>query len=413
MYTEGEGSGPELRDVTTHIVDSEHKSAPESEEGYPYIKTSDLEDGRIDFQNVARVDEDAYQEWTNRLTPKSGDLIFTREAPVGRVGIIPEGRDVCLGQRTVLIRADSEEVDEQYLRYLLLSESIQNRLQSLSTGSTVDHLNLEDLRSFELPKLPSLEYQRKVGDALSDFDQKIRVNNQINQKAQEISQAIFRDRFASKKTSSGQDPINKDSLPEGWKSGKLGDLMVKVTDRIDPTEKPDSTPYLSLKHMAKGSISIDEWGQAKESTSTKYEFKEGQILFGRLRPYFCKVGIAPTDGVCSTDIQVIEPKNEEYWREFLLFQLTTQRFIDYCDRVSTGTRMPRVGWDDMCEYTIPIPPESKIKEFSKEVRPLLDQVKNNIHESSSLQNAREILSEGLITGDASLNDPDEQVSEVN
>ncbi|ELZ88147.1 restriction endonuclease subunit S [Haloferax volcanii] len=412
-YTEGGGSGPELRDVTTHIVDSEHKSAPESEEGYPLIKTSDLENGRIDFQNIARVDEDAYQEWTSRLTPRPGDIIFTREAPVGRVGIVPENREVCLGQRTVLIRADSDKIDEQYLRYLLLSEDVQNRLHSLSTGSTVDHLNLEDLRSFELPELPSLEYQKKIGDSLSDFDQKIRVNDQINQVAQDISQLLFKDGFASKKTGSGQNQIREDTLPDGWESGKLGDLMVKITDRIDPTEKPNSTPYLSLKHMAKGSISIDEWGEAEESKSTKYEFQEGQILFGRLRPYFCKVGIAPTDGVCSTDIQVIEPKKGDYWREFLLCQLTTQRFIDYCDRVSTGTRMPRVGWNDMCDYTVPIPPESRVKEFSMKVKPFVDQIINNIHESRSLQKSREVLLEGLITGDTTLDEPDKQICEMN
>lgn len=304
-------------------------------------------------------------------------------------------------------------MDEQYLRYLLLSEAVQNRLQSLSTGSTVDHLNLEDLRSFELPKLPSLKYQQKVGEALSNFDQKIGVNNQINQKSQKISQTIFREKIASKKTSSGQDSINEDTLPDGWKSGKLGDLMVKITNRIDPTEKPSSTPYLSLKHMAKGSISINEWGNAEESKSTKYEFEKGQILFGRLRPYFCKVGIAPTEGVCSTDIQVIEPKKEDYWREFLICQLTTQRFIDYCDRVSTGTRMPRVGWDDMCEYTIPIPSESRAKEFSNEIKPFIDQIINNIHESRDLQKSRELLSEGLITGDITLEEPDEQKSKMN
>lgn len=399
--------------MTTHIVDSEHKSAPESERGYPLVKTSDLENGRIDFQNIARVDEDAYQEWTNRLTPRPGDIIFTREAPVGRVGIVPEDSEVCLGQRTVLIRTDSDKVDGQYLRYLLLSEDVQNRLHSLSTGSTVDHLNLEDLRSFELPELPSLEYQKKIGDSLSDFDQKIRVNDQINRAAQNVSQLLFKERFANKKSGSGQDQIREDTLPDGWKSGKLGDLMVKITDRIDPTEKPNSTPYLSLKHMAKASISIDEWGEAEESKSTKYDFERGQILFGRLRPYFCKVGIAPTNGICSTDIQVIEPKKENYWREFLLCQLTTQRFIDYCDRVSTGTRMPRVGWNDMCEYTVPIPPENRVKEFSKEIKPFIDQIINNIHESMNLQNSREVLLEGLITGDTTLDEPDENICEMN
>lgn len=397
-------SGPALRDVTTHIVDSEHKSAPECEEGYPLIKTSDLKNGRIDFQNIAYVDEEAYNEWTNRLKPEPGDIIFTREAPVGRVGIVPENKQVCLGQRTVLIRTDSNKLDKQYLRYLLLSEDIQNRLHSLSTGSTVDHLNLEDLRSFELPELPSLEYQQSVGNALSNFDKKIQVNNQINNTLQAIIQLKFKHEIDAKNRASGQKEIDEEQLPGGWKSGKLGDLMEKIATRVDPTEKPDLTPYLSLKHMSKGSMSVSEWSHAKESKSAKYEFTEGQILFGRLRPYFCKVGIAPTDGVCSTDIQVIVPKEEMFWREFLLCQLTNERFIDYCDRVSTGTRMPRVGWDDMCEYSIPIPPTNKVKEFSEEVRPYVNMILNNIHESNYLEESRNLLLKGVMSGDVNLND---------
>ncbi|MFC6906923.1 restriction endonuclease subunit S [Halalkalicoccus tibetensis] len=387
----------ELRKVATHIVDSEHKSAPESEEGYPLIKTSDLEDGRIDFQNIARVEEDIYQDWTNRLTPKPGDIILTREAPVGRVGLVPNGKKVCLGQRTVLIRADSKEVDEQYLRYLLLSDNIQNRLHSLSTGSTVDHLNLEDLRSFKLPELPSLETQKKIGDSLKDFDEKIQINRKINKISQNIIQTRFNHNFDKFNPNTGQDDIDESQLPKEWESGKLGDFMNKIIERVDPTEKPELMPYLSLKHMSKGSISLDEWGYAKESKSTKYEFKEGQILFGRLRPYFCKVGVAPTDGVCSTDIQVIEPGEGEFWREFLLCQLTNSQFIDYCDRVSTGTRMPRVGWDDMCDYTIPVPPINKVQEFSEEIRPYIDLIINNIYESNRLQKSRNLLLEEFMS----------------
>jgi type I restriction enzyme S subunit len=153
----------ELRDATTDIVDSEHKSAPEVDEGYPYIKTSDIENGRIHFDDVSYVDEEAYEEWTRRLAPEPGDIVLTREAPVGRVGIVPEGKQVCLGQRTVLIRPDTEILDNQFLRYLLLTDDVQNRFEALSSGSTVDHLNLSDLRSYELPDLPNIEDQEKIG----------------------------------------------------------------------------------------------------------------------------------------------------------------------------------------------------------------------------------------------------------
>jgi len=121
-------SNLELRDATLDIVDSEHKTAPEQEEGYSYIKTSDLENGRINFDDVTRISEEDYEEWTRRLKPDPGDIILTREAPVGRLGIIPENKNVALGQRTVLIRPNPDILDEKYLLYLLLSRDIQKKI---------------------------------------------------------------------------------------------------------------------------------------------------------------------------------------------------------------------------------------------------------------------------------------------
>ena len=66
--------------------------------------------------------------------------------------------------------------------------------------------------------------------------------------------------------------------------------------------------------------------------------------------------------------------------------------------------MPRVGWDDMCEYTIPIPPSGRVKEFSEEVRPYLNSILNNIHESNELQQIRGLLLEEFMSGDTVLND---------
>ena len=162
---------------------------------------------------------------------------------------------------------------------------------------------------------------------------------------------------------------------------------------------PDSTPYLGLKHMPEGSVSLDNWGQAKEVSSTKYKYERGDILFGRLRPYFCKVGIAPTNGVSSTDIQIIAPKDESFWREFILCWLSDSEFIDYCEKVSTGTRMPRVGWKDMCEYNIPIPPTESVLRFSRCARPMIERIVENIHQSNRLRSVRETLLPKLISGE--------------
>ena len=99
-----------LEELTEKIVDCEHKTAPIQEEGYPSIRTPNIDFGRLDFVNVNRVSYDTYKKWTKRAIPKHPDLILAREAPLGNISIIPKGMDVCLGQRTVLISPNLEKV---------------------------------------------------------------------------------------------------------------------------------------------------------------------------------------------------------------------------------------------------------------------------------------------------------------
>jgi type I restriction enzyme S subunit len=122
------------------------------------------------------------------------------------------------------------------------------------------------------------------------------------------------------------------------------------------------------------------------------------MLFGRLRPNFCKVGIAPVTGISSTDIQIIRSKRGEIWREFLLFYLTDTEFIDYCDQLATGTRMPRVSWDDMCDYSIPIPPVDRVEEFHENVSPMIEMIVSNIQEANTLDSMKNTLHPNIISG---------------
>src|SRR6266850_1477041 len=140
-----------LEDVCELIVDCEHKTAPTQQTGYPSIRTPNIGRGRLLLEGVNRVSEETYMKWTKRAVPQAEDLILAREAPVGNVAIIPRSLKVCLGQRTVLLRARKHRVAPQYLVYLLLGSEIQGRIQAIANGATVGHLNVRDIRELELP----------------------------------------------------------------------------------------------------------------------------------------------------------------------------------------------------------------------------------------------------------------------
>ena len=156
-----------LKYICESIVDCEHKTAPTQETGYSLIRTPNIGIGHLMLDGVNRVSEAIYQEWSRRTIPQSGDLILAREAPVGNVAIIPKDLKVCLGQRTVLIRPDKNKVCSMFLVYLMLGDEIQASLLGRSTGATVHHLNMTDIRNLELPRLPSLSTQRKIADFLN------------------------------------------------------------------------------------------------------------------------------------------------------------------------------------------------------------------------------------------------------
>jgi len=162
-----------LTELTELIVDCEHKTAPTQDTGYPSIRTPNIGRGHLILEGVKRVSKEVYQAWTRRARPQPGDLILAREAPAGNVSVIPEHEIVCLGQRTVLIRPDRSVVDSEYLAFLLLHPAIQARLLSHSTGATVQHVNLRDIRGLALGLLPSISIQRNKVAHLNEVRQKV------------------------------------------------------------------------------------------------------------------------------------------------------------------------------------------------------------------------------------------------
>jgi type I restriction enzyme S subunit len=202
-----------LEELSKLIVDAEHKTAPTQEEGFPSIRTPNIGKGRLILNGVKRVSDEIYQKWTRRAIPEKDDLILAREAPVGNVAIIQEDQQVCLGQRTVLIRPDQKKVNPNFLCYYLLSDKIQNLMHSLSGGSTVPHLNMKDIRNLDLGQLPPLPTQHRIASILSAYDDLIENNLRRIQLLEEAAQHLYREVVCGVSVSGGM---------SSWKWGRMG-----------------------------------------------------------------------------------------------------------------------------------------------------------------------------------------------
>ena len=199
------------------------------------------------------------------------------------------------------------------------------------------------------------------------------------------------------------DAFNEQGEPVGWRQGTLADIADSPRRTASPSEFAEDTPYIGLEHMPRRSIALSEWKRAEQVTSNKSVFKKGEFLFGKLRPYFHKVGFAPLDGICSTDIVVVIPRAPE-WGTFTLACISSDRFVDYTDQASTGTKMPRTSWKAMGQHKICIPSARVAHAFQRLLQPVMDQISANIHETRTLATLRDTLLPKLVSGELRVKD---------
>src|SRR5690606_30833055 len=209
------------------------------------LRNQNIRKGRLELTEPSYTDEAHYIQRTKRATPREGDLVITREAPMGEVCMIPPGLKCCLGQRMVLLRPDSKKVDPKYLLYVLQSDPVQREIKvNEGTGSTVSNLRIPLLENLRIP-LRSISEQRRIAHILGTLDDKIELNRRMNETLEAMARALFKSWFVDfdpvRAKMAGRDPgLPKDiadlfpgrlvkselgEIPAGWRWRQLGELV--------------------------------------------------------------------------------------------------------------------------------------------------------------------------------------------
>jgi type I restriction enzyme S subunit len=163
----------------------------------------------------------------------------------------------------------------------------------------------------------------------------------------------------------------------------FGDCAELVRSTINP-EDAKNIPYIGLEHIAEGSLQLLGHGYAEDVTSLKSEFKAGDILFGKLRPYFRKVVRPKFDGVCSTDIWVARSK-PGIDQGFLYYWMASWDFVNGVMRASEGTKMPRAKWDFAERITGFVPDINKQRAIAHILGTLDDKIELNRRMNQTLE----------------------------
>ncbi|MCX7701387.1 MAG: restriction endonuclease subunit S [Gemmataceae bacterium] len=409
----------------------------------PFVTPTDF-DGRRIIDTTSRYLSEYGANVVGCLIPAGSVMVSCIGSDMGKAAIA--GHDCVTNQQiNSIIVAGS--VDPAFVYYNLSNRKAE--IRHAAGGSAQPILNKSAFGRLEI-HLPSLPEQQAIACILGALDDKIELNRRRCKTLEAMARAIFqswfvdfdpvhanarrRDITSRRRESSGETEQNPRTgvrgskadtddvsafclkpelaalfpdrfedpplgpIPAGWRVGTLAEVADNPRRGINADEIKLGTPYIALEHMPRKSITLADWSTADAIESNKFEFRRGEILFGKLRPYFHKVGVAPVDGVCSTDILVIVPKQPE-WFGFCVGHFSSDAIIQHADRASTGTKMPRTNWNDLARFEVVIPRREVAELFSKQFKPMIDRLHQGIQESRTLAALRDALLPKLISGE--------------
>lgn len=353
---------------------------------------------RIGDVNMERVPLNERE--LEKFTLEPGDLLFARQSLIlegaGKCSIIlPQPEPTCFESHIIRVRLDPKKAEPFFYYYLF-----KTRYSGIST--IVQQCAQAGIRSSELAELemlyPPLDVQHYIAEILTTYDELLENNCRRMELLEELARQLYREWFISLRFPGHEQTRIEEGVPEGWMRSVLGDICLDIREPVNPSQIDPDTPYIGLEHIPRRSISLSKWGFASDVTSTKHRFCAGEILFGKIRPYFHKVGIAFIDGITSSDAIVIRAISEEL-SNLVLMTVSSDAFVAQASQtMREGSKMPRADWKIMRQYPVVLAPKGLLEDFNKVIAPIIEQLKVLTLNNQKLQSARDLILNKLISG---------------
>lgn len=206
-----------ISEACLYAVDCPNRTAPTVDYETPYkmLRTTNVRAGFVDTNNLRCVTLETYERWTRRLKPEVGDVILTREAPLGDVGRLTSDEQVFLGQRLFHYRADPTKLDPRFLAYVLQSSQVQGWIKGVGFGATVQHAKVSDFLKIPIP-LPPLPTQYRIGEILAAYDDLIENNRRRIALLEDAARQLYKEWFVRFRFPGHEHVAMIDGVPEGW-----------------------------------------------------------------------------------------------------------------------------------------------------------------------------------------------------
>ena len=254
---------------------------------------------------------------------------------------------------TIFEIVDQDVLLPEYLMMWFRRPEFDRYARFHSHGSAREVFDWDELCNVQLP-VPSIERQREIVAEYETLACRIRLNEQMMAKLEETAQALYRKMFV--------DGVDKENLPEGWKQGKLGEVVNYVDEKMSLADI-DESAYIATENMLKNKKGIIiSTNKPEEGRGTKFTIDD--VLVSNIRPYFKKIWRATFNGVSSNDVLCFRAKNE-FNASMLYYTLEQDGFFDYVMAGSNGVKMPRGDKEWIMKYPVIIPSKNGVNEYEK------------------------------------------------
>ena len=294
--------------------------------------------------------------------------------------------DTIVDGHMIIIRAN-DKVSQKYLGYAMKAHQWEVlQLDEGSTGQT--ELNRERLLDEIMISYPtSFSLQEMVVKTLEGIDQKLLINEKVNDNLAELLQTVYQERFGD--------------VSAAGEQGKLLDICFYSKDRVAVSELNTST-YFSTENMLPGKAGATEAASLPTTPQTT-ACHNGDTLISNIRPYFKKIVYCNDECGCSTDVLCFTPVQSKY-AAYLFSTLYADKFFAFMVTGSKGTKMPRGDKQQIMSYPVALPSEEELKEFNALALPVLAKIHSNKAENKRLSATRDALLPKLMSGEIDVSD---------
>lgn len=408
-----------VEQVCDLIVDCVNKTAPVVPYATPYrmIRTTNIRDGRISLESCRFVDEETYKKWTRRAKLEYGDVVLTREAPIGEVGFVDSPEGLFLGQRVMQYRANKQVLHPRFLHYVFQSPDLQHQFGSHEgSGSVVSHIRVGDCFKFKIP-MPPLEVQQGIAELLGALDDRITLLRETNATLEASAQALFKSWFVDfdpvRAKAEGRQPEGMDAttaalfpdsfeeselgiVPKGWAVRSLdsiADYLNGLALQKFPPSEDAWLPVIKIAQLRKGDTEGAD--RAGRNIKPEYIIQNGDVLFswsGSLEVVIWCGG----EGALNQHLFKVTSAEFPKW----FYYLWTRQHLSAFQQIaaSKATTMGHIQRKHLTEAKVVVPPGEAIQKLGVQIEPLLDRWLANAEQAQTLTRLRDTLLPRLISG---------------